>query len=191
MTYEHEIEVGYHHSRVGSDCYGDCHCLCGWPWLVIDGSMNTPNVYFSLYRSRGSLEGVDPVRNNYRCVIRSGKGSYKSINAESRAIREVGIMRGQIGTLTYDCVSDIDEMARSGDRVKLEGAIFDGDPVGIFAGRWFVIDNGTPNGWQVRAGLQEMAGAVDVGMAEGPGEEQGGVLVLDGTDGDLILDGTE
>ena len=153
--------------------------------------MNQPNVYFSLYRSRGSLDGVDPVANNYRCVIRSGKGSYKSINAESRAIREVGIMRGQIGTLTYDCVSDIDEMARSGDRVKLEGAIFDGDPVGIFAGRWFVIDNGTPNGWQVRAGLQEMAGAVDVGMAEGPGEEQDGELVLDGIGPGDILDGTE
>jgi hypothetical protein len=150
-----------------------------------------PNVYFELWRPIGSLDGIDPVHNNFRCVIRGGKGGYKSISAESRSVREAGIMRGQIGTLTYECVSDIDEMARSGDRVKLAGAIYDNAPEALFAGRWFVVDNGTPNGWEVRAGLQEIAGAVELGEPEGPGTEYGGELVLDGVgDGD-ILDGTE
>lgn len=146
------------------------------------------NVYFDLFRPVGALDGVDPTHNNFRCVIRDGKGNYKTISAVERSMREAGIMRGQVGVLTYDCVSDLDEAARSGDRVKITDVVFHNSPESVFVGRWFLVDNGTPTGWQVRAGLQEIAGAVELGAGSDylPYEE-----TLDGN-GDstlLILEG--
>jgi len=117
------------------------------------------NVTFDLHRSRGSLIGVDPTINDLRCVIKGGKGSLKSISSVERSMREAGIMRGQVAVLTYDCVNDMDEVARSGDRVKIVAGMWRNSPEVVFVGRWFVVDNGTPDGWTIRAGLQEAAGA--------------------------------
>ena len=100
-------------------------------------------------------------------------------------------MRGQVAQLKYE-IDDLDEVARNGDRVFISGAIYGNAPEGIFAGKMFLVDSGEPTGWTVRAGLQEIAGAAEVGgEVEGPGYEEGGDFVLDGDggDGELVLEG--
>lgn len=143
------------------------------------------NVRFDLYRSVGSLDGVDPVHNNFRVVARRLLGSLESISAAARPFREIGIMRGQVATINYDMI-DLDQMAQGGDRVKIVETTFKNTPEGMWLGRWFLVDNGEPTGWTVRAGLNEIPGAAEVGgTTSGPSTGEAGTGTL--TEADLVF----
>jgi len=126
------------------------------------------NVWFTLYRSKGYLSGQDVTMNDMRIVCKAVAGRYTSIAAVEKSYQQLGVMRGQAGVIDYQA-TDLDSIARSGDRLQVTGALYPNTPEGMMTGRWFVVDNGEAYGWGVRAGLNEVAGSIETGGETSPG----------------------